>query len=182
MDSPLWVIMAPDGHHGGADGQHRSYLLIPCPDDRAEHPKATAGENKVVLLDVKSMRPLDGRMLRKGVATLPAGNIVARLEGASFAGDGIVSPKGGGSAAKRKRSLPKRPAINRCPRGQHLTTRQIEILMSLKNGASNKEIARNLGILESTVKVHLKSIYRQLHVRNRTQAAIVSAQYETARS
>lgn len=54
--------------------------------------------------------------------------------------------------------------------------------MALKDGASNKEIARNLGILESTVKVHLKSIYRQLHVRNRTQAAIYSAQYETARS
>lgn len=115
------------------------------------------------------MRPLDGRMLRKGVATLPAG-------------DGTVSGKVGGSAANRKRSLPKRPVADRWPRGQRLTTRQIEILMALKDGASNKEIARNLGILESTVKVHLKSIYRQLHVRNRTQAAIVSAQYETARS
>lgn len=182
MDSPLWVIMAPAGRHGGADGKHRSYLLIPCPDDRAEHPKATAGEDRVILLDYKSMRSLDGRMLRKGVATLPAGNMVARQERASLAGEGTGSGKFGDTAAKQTRSPPRRLAADRCSRDQRLTTRQIEILLALKDGASNKEIARNLGILESTVKVHLKSIYRQLRVRNRTQAAIVSAQYETARS
>jgi DNA-binding NarL/FixJ family response regulator len=70
-------------------------------------------------------------------------------------------------------------AADDCNRARRLTARQFEILRALKRGASNKEIARNLGILESTVKVHLKSIYRQLHVRNRTQAAIVSAQYDT---
>ncbi len=180
MDSPLWVIMSPNGSQGGADGHHRSYLLIPCPDGRAEHPNAAAaGENKVVLLDIKSLRPLDGHRLRKGVANLPTGNIVARLEGAELAGDGTVSRQRSGST---KRSLPKSEEADRHHRGQCLTTRQSEILMALKGGASNKEIARNLGILESTVKVHLKSIYRQLRVRNRTQAAIVSSQYETARS
>ncbi len=181
MDSPLWVIMAPTSHHGEADGQHRSYLLVSCPDNRAAISKAPSGENRVVLLDFKSRRPLDGRMLRKGVATLPAGKIAARMESTKFPGDGTACCKGGG-AADRKRSLPKRPAADRWPGGQRLTTRQIEILMVLKDGASNKEIARSLGILESTVKVHLKSIYRQLHVRNRTQAAIVSAQYESVRS
>jgi DNA-binding NarL/FixJ family response regulator len=118
-------------------------------------------------------------MLQKGVANFPVANVAARPERAKVAGDGTVYRGEGGIA---KRSVPKRPETDCRPRRQRLTTRQVEILMALKDGASNKEIARNLGILESTVKVHLKSIYRQLCVRNRTQAAIVSAQYETARS
>ncbi|MBE0530950.1 MAG: response regulator transcription factor [Rhodospirillales bacterium] len=55
-----------------------------------------------------------------------------------------------------------------------LTPRQREILMALKKGQSNKEIGRQLGIPEGTVKVHLKAIYRQLGVNNRTQAAIIA--------
>jgi two-component system, NarL family, nitrate/nitrite response regulator NarL len=39
-------------------------------------------------------------------------------------------------------------------------------------GQSNKGIARHLGITESTVKVHLKSLLRKINVLNRTQAAI----------
>jgi two-component system nitrate/nitrite response regulator NarL len=39
-------------------------------------------------------------------------------------------------------------------------------------GASNKVIARNLVITESTVKVHMKAILRKLRLRNRTQAAM----------
>ncbi|MBK5198646.1 MAG: DNA-binding response regulator, partial [Methyloceanibacter sp.] len=38
--------------------------------------------------------------------------------------------------------------------------------------ASNKAIARNLVITESTVKVHMKAILRKLRLQNRTQAAI----------
>lgn len=58
--------------------------------------------------------------------------------------------------------------------GGGLTPRQREILMALKQGQSNKEIGRQLGIPEGTVKVHLKAIYRQLGVNNRTQAAIIA--------
>lgn len=58
-----------------------------------------------------------------------------------------------------------------------LTPRQHEILMALKQGKSNKEIGRQLSIPEGTVKVHLKAIYRQLGVNNRTQAAIIANQH-----
>ncbi len=61
--------------------------------------------------------------------------------------------------------------------GSGLTPRQREILMALKQGQSNKEIGRQLGIPEGTVKVHLKAIYRQLGVNNRTQAAIVASRH-----
>ena len=53
-----------------------------------------------------------------------------------------------------------------------LSRREMLILRMLMEGASNKNIARNLVITESTVKVHMKAILRKLRLQNRTQAAI----------
>ena len=53
-----------------------------------------------------------------------------------------------------------------------LSPREMAILRMLTDGAPNKQIARSLAITESTVKVHIKTILRKIHVRNRTQAAI----------
>lgn len=52
---------------------------------------------------------------------------------------------------------------------QALTTRQKQVLNSLLRGNSNKEIARELDIVEDTVKQHLQVIYETLGVRGRTQ-------------
>jgi two-component system, NarL family, nitrate/nitrite response regulator NarL len=56
--------------------------------------------------------------------------------------------------------------------GVRLSPREKEILSHLLAGHSNKLIARELGITEATVKVHLKSVLRKIRVENRTQAAI----------
>jgi len=53
-----------------------------------------------------------------------------------------------------------------------LSNREQMTLMQLMQGASNKDIARELGIAESTVKVHVKSLLRKIRVANRTQAAM----------
>ncbi len=53
-----------------------------------------------------------------------------------------------------------------------LSGREREIMRCLVHGESNKVIARQLGITEATVKVHLKAVLRKLNVSNRTQAAI----------
>jgi two-component system, NarL family, nitrate/nitrite response regulator NarL len=53
-----------------------------------------------------------------------------------------------------------------------LSRRELMILRTLTEGASNKIIARKLVITESTVKVHMKAILRKLRLQNRTQAAI----------
>jgi two-component system nitrate/nitrite response regulator NarL len=58
---------------------------------------------------------------------------------------------------------------------ESLTERQREILKLLLEGQSNKEIARSLGIVEGTIKVHLRSVMQRLGVRNRTQLALVAA-------
>lgn len=59
----------------------------------------------------------------------------------------------------------------------HLSTRELEILSFVVAGESNKEIARTCHLAESTVKIHLKTILRKIHVRNRTQAAIWAVQH-----
>jgi DNA-binding CsgD family transcriptional regulator len=53
-----------------------------------------------------------------------------------------------------------------------LSDRERSILHCLIQGASNKMIARRIGIAESTVKVHVKTILRKIRAHNRTQAAI----------
>jgi len=49
-----------------------------------------------------------------------------------------------------------------------LVSRQAEVLRLIANGYANKDIARNLSISENTVKTHLKQIFRELAVNNRT--------------
>ncbi|PWC87199.1 hypothetical protein TSH100_10410 [Azospirillum sp. TSH100] len=55
-----------------------------------------------------------------------------------------------------------------------LTDRQREVLRLLLEGQSNKEIARALGVLEGTIKVHLRTVMQRLGVRNRTQLALAT--------
>ncbi len=55
-----------------------------------------------------------------------------------------------------------------------LTERQIDVLRLLSEGKPNKLIARDLGISEGTVKIHLAAIFRALDVRNRTEAVVAA--------
>lgn len=55
-----------------------------------------------------------------------------------------------------------------------LTDRQREVLALLLEGHSNKEIARALGVLEGTIKVHLRTVMQRMGVRNRTQLALAA--------
>ena len=57
-----------------------------------------------------------------------------------------------------------------------LTPREFEILRHLSEGQSNKEIARDLGITDGTVKLHVRSILRKLEVRSRVEAAVIAVE------
>ncbi|MCW8881564.1 MAG: response regulator [Sedimenticola sp.] len=57
-----------------------------------------------------------------------------------------------------------------------LTPREGEILCLLADGQSNKVIARNLGISDGTVKLHVKSILRKLNVHSRVEAAVIAVE------
>lgn len=60
-----------------------------------------------------------------------------------------------------------------------LTQRQWDVLGCLRDGKSNKQIAKDLGLSEGTVKIHVTAIFKALGVRNRTQAVISAARLET---
>jgi len=60
--------------------------------------------------------------------------------------------------------------------GVPLTEREIEVLEAAASGARSKEIARQLGISERTVKAHLASIYNKFGVDSRAAAIAVAAQ------
>lgn len=53
-----------------------------------------------------------------------------------------------------------------------LSPRELEILKELTRGASNKEVARALGIAETTVKIHVQHILRKLKLSSRVQVAV----------
>lgn len=57
-----------------------------------------------------------------------------------------------------------------------LTPREREILCHLAEGQSNKVIARNLGISDGTVKLHVKAILRKLGVHSRVEAAVMAVE------
>ncbi len=53
-----------------------------------------------------------------------------------------------------------------------LTSREHEILKQIAKGCSNKLIARELGISDGTVKVHVKHVLKKLGLRSRVEAAV----------
>lgn len=57
-----------------------------------------------------------------------------------------------------------------------LTPREREILCQLAEGRSNKLIARQLGISDGTVKLHVKAILRKLSLHSRVEAAVLAVE------
>ncbi len=57
-----------------------------------------------------------------------------------------------------------------------LSPREREILRAIAQGQSNKHIARELGIAETTVKIHVQHVLRKLDVTSRVQAAVIATE------
>jgi DNA-binding NarL/FixJ family response regulator len=60
------------------------------------------------------------------------------------------------------------------------TPRELTVISRLRDGKSNKLIARELTITEGTVKLYVRRIMKKLEVENRTQAALVAANMHLA--
>jgi DNA-binding NarL/FixJ family response regulator len=78
---------------------------------------------------------------------------------------------------------PQTPSPRRDTEGEaelsKLTQRQSEVLNLLQSGSSNKQIADDLGLSESTVKAHISAILRSLNLRSRVQAALLAQKLES---
>jgi DNA-binding NarL/FixJ family response regulator len=66
------------------------------------------------------------------------------------------------------------PRQTELPSGSGLTPREMAVANLVRQGKPNKVIGIELGLEESTVKVHLRNIMRKLHAANRTQVALVA--------
>lgn len=100
-----------------------------------------------------------------GEIVIPSELVLALIESTAHIGDQPLTPCLGMFVA----SAPERP----------LSSREIQVLNLLREGAPNKVIARELDLAEATVKVHVKTILRKIGVRNRAQAALWAAYHLT---
>jgi DNA-binding NarL/FixJ family response regulator len=58
------------------------------------------------------------------------------------------------------------------PEAPTLSSRELDVLKAIARGRGNKQMARDLGISEKTVRNHVSSIYKKLHIYDRTQAVL----------
>lgn len=151
----------------------------------------------LALIDLKISRPGAAHILRALIANgsqtricfLAEGKIppkllqAAKLAAAEFANERspddlrsrlreIASELSSKPSANRPAAV--RPSAPAQKSERLLTSRQKQIVTMLKLGASNRDIARALGVVEGTVKVHLHRIFQRLGVANRTQLAAQS--------
>jgi two-component system nitrate/nitrite response regulator NarL len=91
----------------------------------------------------------------------------------AYAGETVIAPDLTGLLAKAAiatYSDEKRGGNN----SHQLTAREMDVLQHIAKGRSNKEIARSLGIVDGTVKLHVRAVLKKLGVKSRVQAAIMA--------
>ena len=98
----------------------------------------------------------------------------------TMAGESVVSPEMTSKLVSAFQSAhaeagPPRPPAAAADPIHSLSPREREILGHIARGASNKEVARALGIAETTVKIHVQHILRKLNLGSRVQAAVYLA-------
>jgi two-component system, NarL family, nitrate/nitrite response regulator NarL len=123
----------------------------------------TVSENADDLLD--SLRAGAAGYLLKNIETETLLDSIRR----AAAGDSVVSAPMTGKLVRALQST--RDAAPE-QKKDSLSPREREILGHLSKGQSNKEIARNLSLAESTVKIHVQNILRKLDLSSRVQAAV----------
>ncbi len=100
-------------------------------------------------------------------------------------GDSVVAPEmmsklvaayRGAASATPATSEPLAPVPPGVTALASLSPRELDILRGIARGASNKEIAREHGIAETTVKIHVQHILRKLNVSSRVHAAVIASE------
>ncbi|MBC7993661.1 MAG: response regulator [Rhizobacter sp.] len=134
---------------------------------------------RVVMLTVSE----DERDLAAALNAGASGYLLKTIEGDALAqairrvmrGESTVAPEMTGKLIAAYRGMAA-PAVTEAvsPLAQ-LSPRERDILRGIACGASNKEIARDLGIAETTVKIHVQHVLRKLDVGSRVNAAVIAA-------
>lgn len=91
-------------------------------------------------------------------------------------GESVMSTQMTAKLADAMRQTARTPASGAVNTAK-LSPRENEIIIMLARGASNKEIARELDLAESTVKIHVQGILRKLNLVSRVQAAVYAVEH-----
>ncbi len=146
--------------------------------------KAVAPAARVLMLTVSD----DERDLAAALRAGACGYLLKTMDGdmltaailRTMAGDSVVSPEMTSKLVTAFQSHQGKAAttpVQADPDPIHkLSPREHEILAHITRGASNKEVARALGIAEATVKIHVQHILRKLKLSSRVQAAVCLSQ------
>lgn len=185
------VAVAEDATRGMAQLERSSWDLVlldlMLPDarglDALHRVRARAPGTRIAVMSANEDRDTVDRVLRAGAigfvpksadrtTLLDALRRLLELPAAAHGGDGDVPP------SRRPIGVPDGvPAddvwIHEALAG--LSPRQIQVLRLMVRGLPNKEICRELGLSENTVKIHIGSVLRGLRARNRTEAVSLAS-------
>jgi two-component system, NarL family, nitrate/nitrite response regulator NarL len=95
-------------------------------------------------------------------------------------GEAVITPQMTGKLVEGFRSRQPEATVGQPAEKDKLSPREREILALLAKGESNKEIARDLDVAESTVKIHVQSILKKLNLTSRVQAAVYAVEHGLA--
>ena len=145
--------------------------------------REAAPQARIIMLTVSEDEHDLAAALRAGAS----GYLLKTIEGdvlgdslrRAMRGESVVAPEMTGKlvAAYRQAAsaaLPGEPAATPASVLGQLSVREQDILRGIARGESNKEIARALGIAETTVKIHVQHVLRELDVSSRVHAAVIA--------
>ena len=168
-------VILLDNHLPGVNGVDALPALI----------DAAAGA-RIIMLTVSEDENDLAAALRNGAC----GYLLKTIEGDALAaairravrGESVVSEEMTGKlvaayrGAAAPQAAPVRAPIVPASKLDALSPREREILGGIALGQGNKEIARTLGIAETTVKIHVQHILRKLDVSSRVHAAVIAVE------
>ncbi len=146
---------------------------------------AAAPGVRIVMLTVSEDEGDLAQALRGGAC----GYLLKTIEGDALAaairramqGESVIAGEMTGKlvAAFRGSGAPSAPATPEpaASKVDTLSQRELDILRGIARGQANKEIARALGIAETTVKIHVQHILRKLDVSSRVHAAVIASEH-----
>ncbi|MCL4132670.1 UNVERIFIED_CONTAM: hypothetical protein GTU68_046335 [Idotea baltica] len=100
-------------------------------------------------------------------------DVLVQLLHQAKAGDTVVAPDLTSLLARAAVSKDVAPSPG-SGRAYNLTPREMDILRHIAQGQSNKDIAAALGIVDGTVKLHVRAVLKKLNVQSRVQAAVLA--------
>lgn len=139
---------------------------------------AASPETHVVILTVAASEEKLMAALRSGATSYVLKGVsareLARIVRAAYAGQAYVPPELAASMLTQWSGKPSPEHAKDSSGVDHLTERERDILQMVGNGRTNREIARDLHLAETTVKNSMTAIMQKLNVRNRVEAAILA--------